>query len=229
MPARAPEATFYLCDFDGTVALRDVGNAFFRAFALRGEEWAALLADWRSGRASAREVLARECALAAVDETRARGFVAGEPIDPAFPAFVAAVREAGGEVAIASDGLEFYVGSVLDAHGLGDVRRSANRVRFEGQRLLLEFAMEAREGCGGCGNCKAVVLEREARGYARMVFVGDGLSDRCGARRAHVVYAKGELLEWSREQGIAVLEYRDFGDVAKSEGLDLGPVLRGRA
>jgi 2-hydroxy-3-keto-5-methylthiopentenyl-1-phosphate phosphatase len=51
-----------------------------------------------------------------------------------------------------------------------------------------------------------------------VVMVGDGLSDRCGARAADRVVARGELLEWCRAQGIAAEPFADFADVEALAG-----------
>ncbi|MGH7724962.1 MAG: hypothetical protein ACREOU_05990, partial [Candidatus Eiseniibacteriota bacterium] len=56
---------------------------------------------------------------------------------------------------------------------------------------------------------------------ARTVFIGDGLSDRCGARAADVVYAKGDLLAFCRDAGIPARPFANFEDVARAEGLSL--------
>ena len=42
------------------------------------------------------------------------------------------------------------------------------------------------------------------------MMVGDGLSDRCGARDADVVVARGSLLEWCRTEGRAVTPFEGF-------------------
>ena len=39
-------ASFYLCDFDGTVARADVGNRFFATFIAARAEWDALIDAW---------------------------------------------------------------------------------------------------------------------------------------------------------------------------------------
>jgi HAD superfamily phosphoserine phosphatase-like hydrolase len=220
-PQAAARGRFYLCDFDGTVALEDVGNRFFARFVPDRAAWQHVIDDWRGGRAGGREVLARECELAVVDEAEAARFVEGRAIDPAFPAFVDAVRAAGGEVAIASDGLLFYVRRILDAHGLGHVVARANHVRFAGGRLVPGFGSAAGEGCGRCGTCKGAVLAELARGHATTVFVGDGLSDRCGARAADVVYARDDLMTFCRATGLAARPFATFADVARAEGLTL--------
>ena len=54
-----------------------------------------------------------------------------------------------------------------------------------------------------------------------MAFVGDGVSDRFGARYADVTFAKDELAEHCRRASIPFLAYEDFDDVRTSlEGLD---------
>lgn len=220
--ARGTPASYYLCDFDGTVACADVGNRFFNHFIPDKAAYAALLESWFGNDIGGREILARECALAEVNEAEAIAFAdAHAEIDPAFPAFVAAVRARGAGVAIASDGLLLYIRRILDAHGLTDVEASANALVFDGRRIAPVFGSPEGEGCGRCGSCKGAVLARCARGFARTVFIGDGLSDRCGARAAGVVYAKGDLGAWCEGEGIAARPWETFADIAAAEGLAL--------
>jgi HAD superfamily phosphoserine phosphatase-like hydrolase len=217
---RVPEGTtFYLCDFDGTVATDDVGNRFFGRFCADRAAWDALIDEWRAGSVGGREVLRRECALLLADEGEARTFVSGFGVDPAFAGFVRAARTRGGDVAIASDGLLWYLRPILDAHGLDHVAAYANDGRFEGGRFTPRFGSPEGEGCGRCGTCKGAVLARVAPAGARTVFVGDGLSDRCGARAADRVYAKGDLLAFCEREGIAATPFHSFEDVARLEGL----------
>lgn len=219
---RGTPASFYLCDFDGTVACADVGNRFFHQFITDEAAYARLLESWFGGDLGGREILARECALADVAEAEALAFADEHAaIDPAFTAFVAAARAAGGDAAIASDGLLLYIRRILDANGLAAVEASANDLDFDGRRITPVFGSPEGEGCGRCGSCKGAVLARRATGYARTVFVGDGLSDRCGARAADVVYAKGDLADWCAREGIAARPWTTFADVAAAEGLVL--------
>jgi 2,3-diketo-5-methylthio-1-phosphopentane phosphatase len=211
----------YVCDFDGTVALEDVGNRFFRTFTTDPAAWQAIIDEWFAGTLGGREVLARECALVDVDEERLASFVRQHHLDPAFAPFVAAARAAGDEVTIASDGLLLYIRRLLDAHGLANVQARSNDARFVEHRLEPSFGTPPGEGCGGCGTCKGAVIESLAPGFARVVFIGDGLSDRCAAPRADVVYAKDDLMEFCLAHGIAAQPFRTFEDVARGEGLIL--------
>jgi len=219
MPRVRP-ASFYLCDFDGTVARADVGNRFFARFIAEDDAYRALLAGWYEESVGGRRILADECALARVTEDDALAFAdAHSAIDPAFPSFVEAARLGGGEVAIASDGLLLYIRRILERNGLAHVDASANGLTFDGDRLTPVFGSPDGAGCGECGSCKGAVLKERAVGFARTVFVGDGLSDRCGARAADVVYAKDDLAGWCAREGIAARPFTTFKDVMQAEGL----------
>ena len=51
------------------------------------------------------------------------------------------------------------------------------------------------------------------------VYVGDGRSDIRAVEAVNRVYAKGNLLEYCRENGIDAVPFRDFTDVLREEGL----------
>jgi 2,3-diketo-5-methylthio-1-phosphopentane phosphatase len=224
-------------DFDGTLAAADVGNRLFRRFGSDRERWERAIEDWKKGRMTSRECLARECELTSgLDEAAARAFVAEFRLVEDASAFVAAARATGHDVVVASDGFTFYIEMLLEAAGL-DLPFRANRMRFEeagpvpeygsrGPDVALHDGRTARagesagEGCGACGHCKgALVREAQASGrYRRVILVGDGFSDRCGARAADVVYAKDDLLPWCLAHGITARPFASLSDVARAEG-----------
>jgi 2-hydroxy-3-keto-5-methylthiopentenyl-1-phosphate phosphatase len=53
-----------------------------------------------------------------------------------------------------------------------------------------------------------------ARGF-ETVLIGDGFSDRCGAREADRVIARGDLLDWCAREGIPARAFDDFAGVAE--------------
>jgi 2-hydroxy-3-keto-5-methylthiopentenyl-1-phosphate phosphatase len=204
----------FLCDFDGTVAPSDIGAAFARAFSPGGlAETPEFLAAWTRGEMGHRELTRAQCALLDVDRERALAFTRGFGIDPDFAVFVHAARARGDEVTVVSEGFDFYVGDQLERAGLEDVSFSANTLRFDGARVTPEFP---DGGCGDCGNCKGRhVREWRARGFTT-VLVGDGLSDRCGAREADQVYARRDLLAWCRREGREATPFENFADLARA-------------
>jgi HAD superfamily phosphoserine phosphatase-like hydrolase len=240
-PPHPDHRDFILVDFDGTLAAADVGNRFFHRFATDGAAWRRVIDDWKQGRATARECLARECELARVSEEEARAFVRSFHLVPEAQGFAAAARAAGHDLAVASDGLSFYIEDLLERAGVSLPHR-ANRLRFEGAGPVPAFgsrgpsfamaggrvaaaAADAGPGCGACGNCKgAAFAEARASGrYRRLVLVGDGYSDRCGARAADVRYAKDDLLAWCGEQGLGATPFTTLDEVVRAEGWPICP------
>jgi 2-hydroxy-3-keto-5-methylthiopentenyl-1-phosphate phosphatase len=204
----------FLCDFDGTISPSDIGAAFARRFSPGGAaESPEFLARWMHGEMGHRELTLAQCELLRVTREEAMAFARDFTIDPHFAPFAREVEARGDAVAVVSEGLDFYVRDLMERAGLGDLPWSANVLRFEGDRVTPEFPAAA-DGCGRCGNCKGGhVRAWRARGF-RTVLVGDGLSDRCGAREADRVIARRDLLAWCGREGIPVTPFEDFADVA---------------
>jgi len=204
----------FVCDFDGTVSPHDIGEGIERRFStLAPEAHAALLAEWLCGDLGHRALTERLCEGLVVEGDEALAFTRRFAIDPAFAEFVREAEAAGDRVMVASEGFEFYIRDQLARAGLERLPVAANRARFEARRLIPEFPHAGR-GCGRCGNCKAVHVEALRAAGRTVVFVGDGLSDRCGARAADRVLARGALLAWCRETGVHARPFEHFGDVA---------------
>jgi len=205
----------WLCDFDGTIAPRDIGAEFMRRFATtHAPEWESMLERWRLGTLGSRELAEFECAQVRVTPREALEFIRQYEIDPHFAGFAREAIARGEQVLVVSDGFEFYVADRLAAAGLADLPRAANRLRFESGSVVPEFPFAGR-GCGRCGNCKGEhVREARARG-SRVTLVGDGFSDRCAARLADRVLARGSLAAWCAAEGIAAEPFADFADVAR--------------
>ena len=208
--------TTFLCDFDGTVAPSDIGRALAERYSTGGaEQRLALLSGWLSGAIGHRELTVAECGMMRVTEGEARSFARGFGLDPQFAAFAREAIARGDRVMIVSEGFDFYIEDQLDRAGLGDLPWAANRARFEGDRMIPSFPHGGEgEGCGRCGNCKALHVWRARAEGDHVVLVGDGLSDRCAAEVADTVLARDGLLGWCRERGIGAVPFDDFAAVA---------------
>ncbi len=204
-----------LCDFDGTVARDDVGNLLFETFSDDGES-RRIVEAWRRGEISSRECLEREAELVTADARAIDRFLDRLSLDPYFRDFRDFARRRGIELAIMSDGLDYYIEHLLVRHGMGDIDFFANRLVIDGDRLRVEFPWYDALDCRDCGCCKTHHLMRyRDQGYY-IVYVGDGLSDRCPCEAADLVLAKGALREYCLEKGIAHVPFRNFRDVERT-------------
>jgi len=136
-----------------------------------------------------------------------------EKIDPHFRTFYQYCKGKGIDLKIVSDGLDFYISSVLHKHGLQEIEFYSNRVIFQNdETLFIEFP-SIRNGCDRCGTCKTTILNFYREFYDHIIYVGDSYSDVCPSRIADLVFAKPILSEKCRKNGKACIAYENFRDV----------------
>lgn len=210
--------TVVFCDFDGTIACRDVGYSLFHHFSGgRNDE---LIPDWKSGRLTSRDCLLAEAAMVSVSEEEIEDFVSTMEIDRGFPSFAQKCRDQNIPLMILSDGLDLYIRLILKRCDLDYLPSKSNHARVEDRKLIIEFPHDS-ESCKRCGNCKAERI-REYRADMpdpiSVVFVGDGYSDACAASVADLVFAKKDLEKYCLEKNIDYLPYSDFYDVNRELG-----------
>lgn len=202
-------------DFDGTIALEDVGSQLFRKFA--GPRANEIVQHLLSGEITARECLRRECeAVENAPRSELEQFVNQFLLDPAFGSFVDFCRHRNIPVVVLSDGLDFYVERLLRKNGLGDLPFFSNHLELVEQgaetKLVPSFPFTDAE-CLTCGDCKRNHLLTLSGDDDIIVYIGDGISDRCPVRYADIVFAKGRLIRYCQDQNISYHEFRTFADV----------------
>jgi 2-hydroxy-3-keto-5-methylthiopentenyl-1-phosphate phosphatase len=202
--------TAVFIDFDGTISPVDISNTFFTTFA--GEDAAAAVEDWKKGLIGSSTCLERELAAFQGDLETLREFAGRQPIDKGFHDLESWCRRGGAGIFIVSDGLDYYIRAFLEAHGLRTPLFS-NRLVVGGDGPRLEFPHYNRE-CGACGNCKSGHVERARDSYGSIIYVGDGLSDRCAVAKADLAFAKGELAAFCRREGIPHIDFESLAEVA---------------
>lgn len=203
-----------LCDFDGTVAREDVGNLLFQTFS-DAKECLDTVDQWKQGLISSRDCLNREAELARVSREALDEFITHRELDPYFKDFVDFVGRRGMEIVIVSDGLDYYIERMLLRSGLAHIDFYANVLHLNDHSLHVRFPYYDMLDCRSCGNCKTFHMEKyKANGYF-VVYIGNGLSDRCPSKYADFVFAKGDLLDYCKKNGVESTEFRNFRDVER--------------
>ncbi len=204
-------------DFDGTITACDVGDAMFEHFG--GRVCAGIIDEYHQERISAAECFRRESAACGDVPTAALdAFLDKQEIDPTFPAFVRYCRQAGHEITVLSDGMDYYIGRILSHYGLSGVRFFSNHLNFlaSGNDSMVRFVPEfpyQDEVCDRCACCKRNHILSASADDDIIVYIGEGYSDRCPAGYADVVFAKDDLLRYCQRENISYFEYRSFADV----------------
>jgi 2-hydroxy-3-keto-5-methylthiopentenyl-1-phosphate phosphatase len=205
------------CDFDGTVALNDVGEQMFLHFG--DGEAAKLGAQYLRREISGRECLSREIDLiqgVSIDDWTA--YIDTVGIDPTFRDFSLFCNSKNIPLIIVSDGLDRYVGHILSRNGLNKIQFFANKLTMDQvdgtTRYTVSFPYTDSE-CLQCGNCKRNHLLTMSGEDDIIVYVGDGMSDSCPVHFADIVFAKGNLVKYCQKDNITYHEFKDFNDVQR--------------
>lgn len=199
-------------DFDGTICEQDTLQLLLQRHASR--EWWILEQAWRSGRLATRDCLSAQLALLRCTPRQREQLVRSTSLTPGFVEFNRWRLEQGLTLTLLSDGLEPLIRAVLQHHGITEVSIQANRVDFSRQPLHLEFP-HANPSHPECAMCKGGYLRRQRQPGRMSVYIGDGLSDRCAAGEADLLFAKSTLANHCRERKIAFHPWQDFFDITR--------------
>jgi len=63
------------------------------------------------------------------------------------------------------------------------------------------------------GVCKPLIIQKYRQDGLKVVYIGDGRSDREAAAEADLVFAKNELADYCQENGIKALRFDSFLDI----------------
>lgn len=212
---RVQRVHLVICDFDGTVTARDTNSVLAERFAPRA--FAQVEQSLVSGPLTLREVLAAEYAeMTATEDEIVRYAVENVPLRAGFAEFVEAARAAGVHLQILSAGFRELIEPMLASAGIAGLNITCNSVTFAPSGATIQW--RDLDVCDVCDEeCKrADVTERRgtvAGTTARVSYIGDGYSDRCGSLAADTIYARDGLAEWLRSEGQAFTAWDDFHDL----------------
>jgi len=202
--------TLVFCDFDGTATEQDAQQVIM--FHFTGDAWRPINEAWTRGQVTTAQRAAVQWGLVRASAEAVRAFVVDAvTFTPGFRAFADWCRAQGHVLHILSDGFDLYIEPLLACEGLEDLPRTVNHLSLDGGAPRFRFRQQD-PACDRCGNCKRWVLERAREDHpgARIVYLGDGVSDLCPAQVADVVLARRALLERCRATGWPCHPFDDF-------------------
>ncbi len=201
-----------LCDFDGTISIRDMGYELLNRFS--SGDWEAIDRDFRDGKIGSKDAYSRISKILKGDDKAILNFIQKHSdIDPYFTSFCQYCRERNVDVKIISDGLDFYIRTILEIHHLSEIPFYANCSHLSGEKGMGLSFPHSNEECGLCGTCKKRLVQIHRKAYDSILFIGNGLSDRCAAREADFVFAKDALYTHCIDQDITCHFFENFYDI----------------
>ncbi len=216
------ETLLIACDFDGTITEHDTLHLIVEAFGTRGL-WESIEPRLRAGEVTLEQAMQEEFATVRATHDQVIDLVLRDAgLRSGFPELVGWARAHGHRLIVFSSGFRTVIEAALGHWGLGDLEVVSHEAHFSPDGCRLVWA-DRGESCAECGRrCKRHDLRGRLRGE-RLVYVGDGISDRCGARMAEVVFARDDLARDFSAQGLAFIPFDDFVEVR--EWLEAAPSL----
>jgi 2-hydroxy-3-keto-5-methylthiopentenyl-1-phosphate phosphatase len=194
-------------DFDGTITTVDAD--VYLLDRLAPPEWRSIDEEFRRGEIGSRVCLLDTWDLLTPNEEAMRAVYREVPIDPDTGALLEALRGAGAEVLVVSDGFGVYAREVCADLGVPVLTNDIDWVNGR-----LEFPHEDRCcACSSCGVCKQAPIKDAKYAGRTTVLVGDGASDYKAALLADVVFAKNTLAAWCARSAIDFVPYSTMRDV----------------
>jgi 2-hydroxy-3-keto-5-methylthiopentenyl-1-phosphate phosphatase len=191
--------TLVQCDFDGTLTQEDVSFLILDAFGSR--DWRQLLTQYREGKISVGQFNMKAFAMVKADKQTLLKFVKSRAkIRAGFRELLAYCHRKGFEFVIVSNGLDFYIETILRDIGMDNIQVFAAQTQFSPDGIDVRYI--GPEGNQLEDNFKeAYVSLFLGRGY-RLIYAGNGISDVSPARQAHHIFATGELLTYCKEMNL---------------------------
>lgn len=202
-------------DFDGTITNKDIGEYMFLEFG-EPEECKKIISKWLNGEFTSKEVWINLCkTVKDFDKKKFDLFLKDFSIDPFFHQFLEYSDKHNFDLAVLSDGLDYYIDKVSERENFDHLPIYCNKLNFdEDNNLTPEFPYTDEE-CTKCANCKRNHILNSSSDEDITIYIGDGWSDTCAAQYCDFIFAKRSLLKYCEDNGLPYYPFKTFEEVIK--------------
>ena len=205
--------TLVQCDFDGTITEKDVSFLLLDTFA--DGDWRQLLDEYREGKISVGGFNTKAFSMIKADKQTLVNFMRGKvKIRAGFCELLGCCRKNGFQFVIVSNGLDFYINTILKDLGVENIEVFAAQTRFGSGGTEVKYV--GPDGSQIHNDFKEAYTRFFLKQGYRIIYVGNGSSDISPARLAYQVFARDELLNGCRDTKLNCTPFIDLNDVAKS-------------
>lgn len=200
-------------DFDGTITACDVLDELIEQFSV-DQSWMRLESEWAAGRIGSFECLTGEFDQVRITGDGLRRFLESIPIDPGAGELLRLLERFSVPYAILSDGVDQFIRNILLRLGITGAIVRSNSVSHVGEHLKLECPHRRGDCDVAAAHCKCASARSLLKTGRKSVYIGDGRSDLCPARKADLVFAKGSLAGHLRDERRPFIPFESLFDVA---------------
>ncbi len=207
--------TLVQCDFDGTLTEKDISFLILDAFA--DGDWHSILEQYKSNRISVGRFNTLAFRMVKEDEASLVSFVNKKAeLRPGLKELMNYFRLRNFRFTIVSNGMTFYIKTLLKNAGIDDIEIYAAQAKFNNNGIEARYiGPDGREIQNGFK--EAYVNNFLNQGW-RVISIGNGASDIPTAKLAHYTFATEPMLSLCREEGVNCLPFGNLDDII--EGLE---------
>ena len=202
-------------DFDGTITKEDSNDLLVHT--LGNDRNAQIEIDFCAGRMGNHEAMQLHFDAMRITAREYKDFISANiNIDEDFDDFLEYIRSRDIPFFVVSAGFRQGIEEVLGPKRLEGVEIFANDLL--GQPHIAPVFAHANPACGKsfgpCGNCKQMCIDIIRKKVNRkIIFIGDGLTDRCVMEKVNLLFAKHDLARYCDENALPYQPYQRFSDV----------------
>ena len=211
MSIAANSKTVVLSDFDGTICPAQVMDVLYMDYSKVGMQFAE---KWERFEISTQEEIESTFASVSATKLEMESGLAEIRVDPHFSRFLEKCDGKDIQFAVVSDGFTWYIEYILNRHKIRPLETYANEIHFLNPGFRFEYPW-FNESCPLRGVCKPVIVHQFQEQGAKVVYIGDGISDFEVAGVADTIYATGKLANYCADQRIPAIEFENFKDLIK--------------
>lgn len=204
-------------DFDGTLMHEDVGDELMEALGVvREPVMQEAVRRYRNKEIGSKGWIEAAYPFLAKRQAEVDAVIAGVRLRHGAKRFLRFCADRDLPVTVLSDGMAYYIETILRREGIRPHRTIANPIRYRedgGYELGLQNRNRA---CDWCGCCKAEAVRSIKQDGSLVVYIGDGSSDYYGSAFADWVFARGALANYLQQEGAFYFPFDSFDDVLRT-------------
>lgn len=199
-----------ICDFDGTISLKDTTDTLLNQFA--HPDWEKIELQWEQGLIGSKQCMQQQIALLDMTEQQLLHCLDQIKIDPNFVKLVDLLEKQQVKISVVSDGLDLVIQHILKQNQLDHLAIVANHLEQKNAtNWELSFPYSDIACNSQSGTCKCKVAQQYNR--EKIILIGDGRSDFCLAEQADYVFAKKSLIDHCVSKNINHHPFEDFAQI----------------
>jgi 2-hydroxy-3-keto-5-methylthiopentenyl-1-phosphate phosphatase len=204
--------TLVQCDFDGTLTEEDVSFLILDAFA--DGDWRSIFEQYKNNLISVGNFNKRAFRMVKEDKSVLVKFVQEKArMRTGFPELLDYCSKRGFRFVIVSNGLAFYIKTLLEIIDVHDVEIYAAQSEFSDGGIEARYiGPDGKEIQNGFK--EAYVNKFIKEGY-RVISIGNGASDIPAAKLSHYAFATEPMLSLCRQMQIDCLPFNNLGDIVR--------------